>query len=102
MITDVPVPLIWENDGLHCKDKSPAQVQDGSKKKIKKILYLLNTYQVPLLTYWIFFPIRNPQLLTLSLPDNSDKRCNQFNCYRNKMARTDGAKILSIFIKMYD
>ena len=33
MITDVPVPLIWENDGLHCKDKSPAQVQDGSEKK---------------------------------------------------------------------
>ena len=32
MIIDVPVPLIWENDVLHCKDKLPAQVQDGPKK----------------------------------------------------------------------
>ena len=55
MIIDAPVPLIWENDGLHCKDKLPAQVQDGSKKKIKKILYFLNKYLSSSITYILDF-----------------------------------------------
>ena len=47
-----------------------------------------------------FFSDKKSTVFKFKPPHNSDKRCNQFNCYRNKMARTDGAKILSISIKM--